>query len=109
MTHAQYWDGDPWLTAVYRQAHMKRMEMRSQEMWMQGLYNFHALSAALGNFGNALSGRRRAHKPHEYLKEPIRITPLTEDEKKEKRKEAVREQYKKWRAVDEMLKARKKK
>ena len=45
-------------------------------MWLQGLYNFAALSTALGN-----AFRKKGSKTHSYMSEPLRITPLTEDEK----------------------------
>lgn len=96
MTHEQYWQGDPWLVWTYTKAHELNREMRNQEMWMQGMYFYQALSTALANFGNALAGKRRARKTHEYLKEPIRIRPLTDEEKLQERIRVQEEQARKW-------------
>lgn len=49
-------------------------------MHLQGYYNFIAVSTALSNFH--LDGKK--HKLNKYLEEPIRVTPLTEQEKAEK-------------------------
>ena len=79
MTHDQYWYDDPWLVVTYKQAHTMKIEMRNQELWLQGAYFFNALSVAFSNFGQSLSKKNR--KPQQkYLEKPIRITPLTESE-----------------------------
>lgn len=80
MTHNQYWYGDPWLVVTYRQAHNMKVEMRNQELWLQGAYFFNALSAAFANFGQSLSSKHRK-PPAKYLEKPVRVTPLSEDEK----------------------------
>lgn len=46
-------------------------------MWLQGAYVYQAVSVVVSN---ALS--KRGAKKQEYLKEPVRITPLTEEEKR---------------------------
>lgn len=86
MTHEQYWNDDPWLAKVFREAHKMRTEMRNQELWLQGLYNFQAFSTALGNFSQAFS--KHKNKPQRYLEEPIRITPKTEEEERQEKIEA---------------------
>lgn len=57
-------------------------------MWLQGLYNFAAVSTALGN-----TLRRKGERPREYLSEPIRLIPYTEAELKyreeKERKKAI--------------------
>lgn len=100
MTHDQYWNDDPWLVWTYRDAHKKRLDMRSQEMWLQGLYNFHAFSTALGNFGNALGGKKRKKNAFEYMKEPIKITPLSDGEKRAKEREEARKELLMWKAME---------
>lgn len=77
MSCAQFWEQDPWLAAAYREANDLARQRRSEEMWMQGLYNFHAFSTALSN----LNFGKKRRKPNQYMEEPIRITPLTEAEK----------------------------
>lgn len=92
MTHDQYWYGDPWLVVTYKKAHTMKVEQRNQELWLQGAYFFNAISTAFNNFGQSLSKKNR--KPQgKYLEKPIRITPLTEDEKtlkaKQERQKAI--------------------
>lgn len=59
------------------------------------MYFYQGLSTALGNFGNSLAGRRHVRKTYEYLKEPIRITGLTDEEKLQKRIRFMEEQSRK--------------
>ena len=70
---------------------MLRQEMRNQELWMQGLYINNALQTQLYNFGQGMSKHRKP--PKSYIKQPIRITPLSEAEKRQKilqeRKKAI--------------------
>lgn len=80
MTYEQYWDEPPCLVIFYRKAHKLKVEEENQRLWMQGLYNFAAVSTALSNFH--LDGKH--HKQNEYMKEPIRIFPMTEAEKEER-------------------------
>ena len=80
MTADEFWNGDVFLPVAYHNAEMLRKQKKSGEMWLQGLYNFHAFSTALSNLN--FSGKRR--KPNRYMDEPIRIVPLTEEEKAQK-------------------------
>ena len=75
----QFWEGDPWLAAAYREADALRNQRRSEEMWMQGLYIYNAVDTVIGNalFGKSLK----------YLEEPIRLRPLTEEEQAAKAEE----------------------
>lgn len=86
MTADQFWDGDPWLTAAYREANRLRNQRKSEEMWLQGLYFYNAVGVVVGN-----AFRKKGATPRQYLDEPLRITPLSEEEKaaqaeKERRK-----------------------
>lgn len=78
----QYWKDDPWLVEAYREAEKLRNQRRSNDAWLQGLYNFNALSVVIGN---AL--RKKGEKPEQYMAEPIRLLPLTEEEKAAKAEE----------------------
>ena len=80
MSFAQYWDEDVWLVSAYKKAECLRNQKRSEEMWLQGLYNFNAFSVALSN----LNFGKKKKKPNEYMKEPIRLLPLTKAEKRKK-------------------------
>jgi hypothetical protein len=82
MTAVQFWEGDPWLAAAYRKAHQYKIQAKSEEMWLQGVYFFNAVSIALGN-----AFRKKGAKPRDYMEKPIRLIPLTEEEKAEKAKQ----------------------
>ena len=79
MTYEQFWEGDVWLAQDYFRANQISNQKKSEEMWLQGLYFYHGVSVALGN---AL--RKKGAKPIKYMSEPIRIIPMTEEEKKAK-------------------------
>lgn len=85
MTADQFWDGDPWLAAAYREADALKKQRKSEEMWLQGLYIHNAVGVVVGN---ALA--KKGQQPLKYLEEPIRVIPLTEEEKRAKA-EAERE------------------
>ena len=82
MTFAQYWEGDAWLLKAYRRASQIQNQRMSEELWLQGYYNFHAFSVALSN----LNFSKKKRKLNEYMKEPLRLLPLTKAEKEEKAK-----------------------
>ena len=76
MTAAEFWDGDPWLAAAYREAARLQNQRKSEEMWLQGLYVYNALSTALGN-----AFRKKGAKAEKYMQEPIRVVPYSERER----------------------------
>lgn len=80
MSADEFWNGDPWLAADYRAADRLNRQRKSEEMWLQGLYNFRAFSTALAN----LNFGKKKQKPVPYMEEPIRIIPLTAAEKEAK-------------------------
>ena len=78
MTYEQFWEGDVWLAEDYFRANQISAQRKSEEMWLQGLYFYHGVSVALGN-----AFRKKGAKPIKYMSEPIRIIPMTEEEKKD--------------------------
>lgn len=82
MSYDEFWYGKPELAVAYRKAHRLRMEQTNQQLWLQGLYVFNAMSVAIGN---ALSKQKQ-----KYIQEPIQIFPPTEDEKQAKAEETRR-------------------
>ena len=75
MTYEQFWFGDPWMAKDYAQAYILKRKVRNEEMWLQGLYNAHALQTIIGN---AFGGKRL-----KYLEKPLDIFPKTEIEKEQ--------------------------
>lgn len=80
MSAGEFWDDDPWLASDYREAFKLQRQRKSEEMWLQGLYNFRAFSTALAN----LNFGKKKKDPVPYMEEPIRLIPLTEEEKEAK-------------------------
>ena len=77
MTYDEFWKGNPKMVIAYRKAHELDIKRRNEEMWLQGLYNFHAFSTALSN----LHFDGKHHKPNKYIEKPIDLFEKTEDEK----------------------------
>ena len=75
-----------WLVKTFREAHNLKLEMRNQEMYLQGLYNYQGFSAVIANFANGFSKHRKP--PVSYPDKPIRVTRLSEREKKVEKKRA---------------------
>ena len=61
-----------------------RREHQNYMMWLQGGYFHYAVEVALSN-----AFAKKGTNPQEYLKEPIRITPYTEEEKAEQERKAI--------------------
>lgn len=84
MSTNEFWYGEPILAKVYREAHDLRNEMKNQELWVQGFYNFRAFRSVIESFAIGLNGGKGG-KPSEYPSEPIPITER-EQEAAQKRK-----------------------
>lgn len=83
---AEFWQLNVRTLRPYLLAEDIKREERNYFLWLQGAYIYNAVAAVVGN---AFS--KKGSKKQEYLKEPVRITPLTEEEKaikaeKERRK-----------------------
>jgi hypothetical protein len=78
----EYWHGDYTNLQHYVRAHELQNEQRNQEMWLQGLYTFRAVKAVIEAFSWGLGGGK-GKRPDGYIDRPIRLTPLSEEEKKQ--------------------------
>ena len=76
MTYEQFWLGDPWLCAPYREAHRLYIQQRNEELWLQGLYVHNAFGVAINN---AFSKNKL-----KYIQKPLDILKPTEDEEKKR-------------------------
>lgn len=83
MTFTQFWEEDSLLVKAFRKAEELSRQKKSEEMWLQGFYNFNAFSTALSN----LNFGKKKKKPNKYMENPIRLLPLTELEKEAKAEE----------------------
>ncbi len=79
MSAKEYWYEDCRLVIAYRKAHQMRRQMRNEDMWIQGLYNYEAVL----DVAPILRAFSKARKPQPYRTEPI---PFFEDEESERRR-----------------------
>jgi len=86
MSYDQFWNQDPYLAVYYREMHEFKRDEENQKQWWQGLYTYIAISTALSNIH--LDGKK--HKINQYLQEPLRIRPKTEEELEADRQRAIR-------------------
>ena len=70
MTNEEFWYGEPRLAKAYREAQKLRDEHLNQQLWLQGLYNYDALSVVISN---AFGGK--GAKKLKYMAEPIELHP----------------------------------
>lgn len=86
MTEEQYWDKDCMLAKYYREADELRKERMNQELWLQGMYFYDAmsrLSPILKAFAKA------GTKAVPYVEEPYAITRKSAKENEEKKEKAM--------------------
>lgn len=74
MTYEQFWYGDPCLVIPFRKVHELQVEQRNQELWLQGLYFYNAVSVAINN---AFSKQKQ-----KYINKPLQLSPPSEEERK---------------------------
>lgn len=77
MTYDQFWHDDPFIAKQYRLAEELRKEKKNQELWLQGIYFTHAISACFSENNSA-----------EYPREPLPITARDIARKKETERRA---------------------
>lgn len=84
VSYDDFWNGDYTRLKYELEAYRLKQEERNHELWLQGYYVYEATSVALAN-----AFREKGKPPAEYRKEPIRITPQTEEEKEEEAKKTL--------------------
>lgn len=72
MSYQEFWTGTASLTAAYHEAYLLQRRMENEKMWLQGYYNYLAVSTAIGN-----AFRKQNTKATPYLEEPV---PLTQED-----------------------------
>lgn len=75
MSLDEYWNQDPNIVSFYRETHRLWREQRNQELWMQGMYIYDAVSAVI----SAALGKKDA----KYTEKPYDIFPKTQKELEE--------------------------
>lgn len=104
MTYELYWNSDPLIAKAYKEAYLLKCKADNEKLWLQGLYNFNAISTALSNIH--LDGK--SHKPNLYLEQPIDIFEKTEEEKTKEAEKAKQKVIAQFSRLKEMWDARKK-
>lgn len=96
MTPEQYWDDDCMLVKYFRCAYELKRKERNNDLWLQGLYFYHALcdAAPLYRFST------KPQKAAPYLSEPF---PISMEEKKEREERAERDRFIKMRQKMEAM------
>lgn len=81
MSSREFWDGDVFLTAAYREAEKLKRQQLNERLWLQGLYFYEALcdSAPLFNAGSP-----KGTKAHPYRTEPYPLTAEDEENRLKK-------------------------
>ena len=90
MSWDDYWHGDPSMTIYYRKANELKNQHSNFEMWLQGLYFYHALC----DVAPALHAFSKNPKPQKYLDEPLALTEKEQADKKKRQEKAEFEQTK---------------
>lgn len=65
MSYEDYWYASPYLVIAYKKAYDLKRRQINEQMWVQGMYIYEALSVALGNMFGKKGSRKR-----DYPKEP---------------------------------------
>lgn len=78
MSYEQYWNADCYMVKYYEQAHEIALADQNYMLWLQGLYNYRAMSSCFESFAYGLGGCK-GQKPQGYVDNPL---PITEAEKK---------------------------
>lgn len=82
MPYKEFWDGDCYLTKVYREADDIKKQRKNEELWLQGMYIYEVLLDVAPRYDQLAKPHQR--KPNEYSKEPYAITQKQVRQKKER-------------------------
>ena len=86
MTEEQYWDKDSTLVKYYREAEQLRHERANQDMWLQGMYIYDAISR-LSPILHAFAKKGTKAKP--YPDEPYPINKRLEKQAEVNKEKAI--------------------
>lgn len=93
MSPSQYWEGDPWLFAAYREAHRLKGDLAEYGRWEAGLYVYDALCRTAPLF-DPYSKRRKASP---WVEEPYGIAAnRSPEERAEAEKKRAHEKMMAW-------------
>lgn len=93
MSEEQYWDKDPMLAKYFREADELRKERKNEELWLQGMYIYDAisrLSPILRPFA------KKGTKAQPYPNEPYPIDEKTQEVAAKKQEEEQKQKAKRY-------------
>lgn len=90
-TYELFWNAPAWVAASYRDAETFRFEQDNYKMWLQGLYDFKAVSSALA----MAFWDKKGQKPEGYLEYPVPITEREKEADKQRRIQKTLEFFRK--------------
>lgn len=76
MSYEEFWHGNVCKWKYVEEAYQLRRKRENEMLWLQGIYNMDAFGTVLAN-----AFAKKGSRPKKYMEEPIRITPMTEEEK----------------------------
>ena len=83
----EFWDGDYTRLKYYVRQRNFMIERKNEELWLQGMYFYEALSVSLAK---AFGKKGMTHNIN-YPEKPHRLTPLTPEEQEEENKRVIEE------------------
>ncbi len=99
MTSEQYWDDDPQLCKAYRRKAEFDKERLNEQLWLQGLYIYEALTDVAQLFNGMVARPKLAP----YPTEPYPLSGTASEERKrreyERKKEKVQNRLQAWMAA----------
>ena len=85
MSYDEFWHGNICKWKYIVESYQLRRKYDNEMLWLQGLYNYSAFSTVLANVSS-----KRGSAPIRYLEEPIRITPMTEEEREAEKQKRIK-------------------
>ena len=89
MSYDEYWNGSAERTRAYREAHKIKTRQINQQLWLEGVYMSHALSATVINRLSSQSAKKI-----EYPREPLPLTAAEQEEQHERERKRMVERMK---------------
>lgn len=75
--YEEFWYGNYCSLKYYEEVYLQKRKVANEEMWMQGMYFYHAIATALSN-----AFRGKGQSPQKYVEKPFEFFGKTEDEQK---------------------------
>lgn len=99
----EFWQLNVRTLRPYLLAENIKREERNYFLWLQGAYVYDAVNVVMANAFSKKGAQKK-----EYIKEPVRITPLTEEEKRIKAEKERRKAIAMFTAMEQEFKAKEK-